>query len=233
MPHAKLLRTVWGPEYGNELEYLAHIRKTGSNEDRGRPSESDVPPHGVAPWLSIQRVRVANQYFCRLQGSYQQGQACAFYVVIAIRTIPLRSTALDQFSDRLYAETMAKMPGLRAQLNCFNCRGNRECAKPSMIPSRGLFPPLQFCRPRHPVSILRVVPRFVPLLGAALASVVLRFITIGFGKVSPHALAPIGGCPGIRDQDDRPSGPRDHSPVCEFRLPKMISRGQKRNPGSF
>jgi two-component system KDP operon response regulator KdpE len=22
IPHAKLLRSVWGPEYGNELEYL-------------------------------------------------------------------------------------------------------------------------------------------------------------------------------------------------------------------
>jgi two-component system KDP operon response regulator KdpE len=22
VPHAKLLRSVWGPEYGNELEYL-------------------------------------------------------------------------------------------------------------------------------------------------------------------------------------------------------------------
>ena len=28
IPHAKLLRTVWGPEYGNELEYLrTYIRQ--------------------------------------------------------------------------------------------------------------------------------------------------------------------------------------------------------------
>jgi two-component system, OmpR family, KDP operon response regulator KdpE len=40
VPHARLLRTVWGPEYGDELEYLrTFVRqlRTKIEDDPGNP----------------------------------------------------------------------------------------------------------------------------------------------------------------------------------------------------
>jgi len=49
VPHVKLLRAVWGPEYGNELEYLRSYVKTLRKKIEGDPAKPEYIL--TEPWV--------------------------------------------------------------------------------------------------------------------------------------------------------------------------------------
>ena len=66
VPHAKLLRSVWGPEYGNELEYLRTFIRQIRMKIEDDPGRSQVSVDGIAYRLPIQRncVKDESLFWC-------------------------------------------------------------------------------------------------------------------------------------------------------------------------
>ena len=53
--YGKLLTSVWGPDYRQEVDYLTNLCPSASQEDRDRPVRSQVPPDRRLRWLSLCR----------------------------------------------------------------------------------------------------------------------------------------------------------------------------------
>ena len=55
VPHRALLQAVWGPDYGDQVDYLRVFIKNLREEGRAQPGTPAVHHHGALGGLSLQR----------------------------------------------------------------------------------------------------------------------------------------------------------------------------------